>query len=396
MKIKNLDNINVNGKTILVRLDLNVPLINGQIVDTIRIDRSIETIQELQKNNAKIVLMSHFGRPEKADKNLSLRPIGHYLEQILNSKVKFLEDSIGAKVVEAVKNIHNGEIILLENLRFHAGEQKNDRDFAQKLASLGDLIVQDALSVAHRKHASTYGIAEFLPMVAGRALEKELNALEIGLEKPQTPVVAIVGGAKVSTKIDLLENLVKKVNALIIGGAMANNFLLAQGYNVGKSLIEPDAITKARQIIELAKQHNCVLILPIDAVVAWHFKENSPHQTYAIDAIAEDGMILDLGDASIEKIKDVIENAKSLLWNGPLGAFEMPPFDKATTIISKFVAAQTRENKLVSVAGGGDTLSALKHANVVKDFTYVSTAGGAFLEWLEGKELPTISLLKKN
>lgn len=396
MNIKTLDDIEVSSKVVLVRLDLNVPLVEGKVTDSTRIDRSIHTIKELQQKGAKIVLMSHFGRPKQADKSLSLAQIVPCLQEALDHSVKFVEDCIGEQVKAAVDELKDGDILLLENLRFHSGEQNNDADFAQELASLADVCVQDALSVAHRAHASTYGINQFIPMVAGRALEKEISALEIGLENPEHPVVAIVGGAKVSTKIDLLKNLVTKVDALVIGGAMANSFLLAQGFNMGKSLVEEDILPTANEIMELAQKANCAIILPIDAVVAWHFEANAPHQTYGVDAMPEDGMMLDIGDLTIAKIESVIEQAKTVLWNGPLGAFELHPFNRGTVSVAQIIAQRTEQNKLISVGGGGDTVSALNDAKAADKFTYLSTAGGAFLEWLEGKSLPTISLLMKN
>ena len=314
----------------------------------------------------------------------------------LRLSVAFAADCIGEKAVQAVAGMADGDVLMLENTRFHAEEEKNDPDFVNALAANGDVYVNDAFSAAHRAHASTEGLAHHMPAFAGRAMQAELEALEKGLGNPSRPVIAIVGGAKVSTKIDLLEHLIDKVDALVIGGGMANTFLHAQGHGVGQSLCEKDLADTARRIMAKAEQGSCAIILPVDAVVAWHFEANAPHRTYGVDAIPDDGMILDAGQQSFERIRTAIEDAATLVWNGPLGAFEMKPFDEATMNAAHFAATLTKAGNLVSVAGGGDTVAALNQAGIADDFTYVSTAGGAFLEWMEGKELPGVAVLKKD
>ncbi|MBA8900112.1 phosphoglycerate kinase [Phyllobacterium sp. P30BS-XVII] len=393
---KTLDDADVKGKRVLLRVDLNVPVANGHITDATRIERVAPTILELSKKGAKVILLAHFGRPKDGPTpEFTLKPISHAVAKVLGQNVHFAEDSIGEKAAEAVAKLNDGDILLLENTRFHKGEEKNDTVYVKALAANGDIYVNDAFSAAHRAHASTEGLAHVLPAYAGRTMQAELEALESGLGSPKRPVVAVVGGAKVSSKLDLLGNLVQKVDALVIGGGMANTFLAAQGVKVGKSLCEHDLADTAREIMAKAQAANCTIILPVDAVVAWHFEANAPSHAYGLDAIPEDGMILDVGPQSIERIKGAIDDAATLVWNGPLGAFELTPFDKATVAAARHVAERTKSGHLVSVAGGGDTVAALNHAGVADDMTYISTAGGAFLEWMEGKPLPGVDVLKR-
>ncbi|MBD9455092.1 phosphoglycerate kinase [Rhizobium sp. RHZ02] len=395
---KTLDDLNdVAGKRVLVRVDLNVPVKDGKVTDTTRIERVAPTILELSNKGAKVILLAHFGRPKDGpSQDLSLSLVAPSVEEVLDHSVATAGDCIGAAAAEAVGAMKNGDILLMENTRFHKGEEKNDPDFVKALAANGDIYVNDAFSAAHRAHASTEGLAHHLPAHAGRTMQAELEALESGLGNPARPVVAIVGGAKVSTKIDLLMNLVKKVDALVIGGGMANTFIAARGTNVGKSLCEHDLADTAKQIMIEAATAGCAIILPEDGVVAREFKANAANETVAIDAIPNDAMVLDVGPKSVEAIKAWIERANTLVWNGPLGAFEIEPFDKATVTAAKFAAERTKAGKLTSVAGGGDTVSALNHAGVADDFSYVSTAGGAFLEWMEGKVLPGVAVLNKH
>lgn len=394
---KTLDDLNdIAGKRVLVRVDLNVPMKDGKVTDTTRIERVAPTILELSGKGAKVILLAHFGRPKDGPSpDLSLSLIAPAVEKVLNHKVQTATDVIGDAAASAVAALNNGDILLLENTRFHKGEEKNDPEFVKALAANGDIYVNDAFSAAHRAHASTEGLAHHLPAHAGRTMQAELEALEQGLGNPTRPVVAIVGGAKVSTKIDLLMNLVKKVDALVIGGGMANTFIAARGTNVGKSLCEHDLADTARQIMIEAATSGCAIILPEDGVVAREFKAGAANETVAIDAIPEDAMVLDVGAKSIAAINAWIERANTLVWNGPLGAFEIEPFDKATVAVAKYAAERTKADKLTSVAGGGDTVSALNHAGVADDFSYVSTAGGAFLEWMEGKPLPGVDVLSK-
>ena len=392
---KTLDDLtDIAGKRVLVRVDLNVPVADGKVSDATRIERVAPTIKELSDKGAKVILLAHFGRPKGepvADQSLSL--IAPAVEEVLDQKVAFASDCIGQPAADAIAAMQNGDILLLENTRFHKGEEKNLPEFVAELAKNGDIFVNDAFSAAHRAHASTEGLAHHMPAYAGRTMQAELEALEKGLGQPARPVVAIVGGAKVSTKIDLLSNLVKKVDALVIGGGMANTFLAAQGINVGKSLCEHDLAETAKQILANADAAGCAIVLPVDGVVAREFKAGAANETVAIDAIPADSMMLDVGPKSVEAVNEWISKAQTLVWNGPLGAFEIPPFDTATVAAAKHAAEQTRAGKLVSVAGGGDTVSALNHAGVADDFSYVSTAGGAFLEWMEGKELPGVAVL---
>jgi len=377
---RTLDDIGqVNGKRVLVRVDLNVPVADGKVTDATRIERVAPTIIELADKGAKVVLLAHFGRPKDGPSpEFSLEPIARATADILGRPVAFVSDCIGEKAAGAVFAMMPGDITLLENTRFYKGEEKNDPDFADKLAANGDLYVNDAFSAAHRAHASTEGLAHRLPAYAGRTMQAELEALEKGLGNPAKPVVAIVGGAKISTKLDLLMNLVRKVDALVIGGGMANTFLAARGTDVGKSLCEHDLAQTARQIMIEAATAGCAIILPSDAVVAKEFKAGAASQSVAIDKVPADGMILDLGPKTVTTIGEWIDRAATLVWNGPLGAFEIEPFDRATVDAAQHAAKRTREGRLVSVAGGGDTVAALNLAGVVDDFTYVSTAGGAF------------------
>jgi len=397
MTFKTLDNLtDIAGKRVLVRVDLNVPVKDGKVTDATRIERVAPTIAELSKKGAKVVLLAHFGRPKgEVVADMSLEQIFPAVNAVLGTTVRFAPDCIGEKAAAAVASMQNGDILLLENTRFHKGEEKNNPDFTAALAANGDIYVNDAFSAAHRAHSSTEGLAHLLPAYAGRTMQAELEALEKGLGNPARPVVAIVGGAKVSTKIDLLMNLVKKVDALVIGGGMANTFLAARGTDVGKSLCEHDLADTAKQIMIEAATATCAIVLPEDGVVAREFKANAENEVVDVSAIPADAMMLDVGPKTTEAVKDWISRAATLVWNGPLGAFEIAPFDAATVAAAKHAAARTKEGKLVSVAGGGDTVAALNHAGVADDFTYVSTAGGAFLEWMEGKPLPGVDVLKQ-
>lgn len=395
-RFKTLDDIGeVKGKRVLVRVDLNVPMENGKVSDLTRIERVAPTILELSDKGAKVILLAHFGRPKDGpDPALSLEPIARATSNVIGRPVAFVSDCVGEKAQGAIFSLNPGDILLLENTRFYKAEEKNDPEFTKQLAADGDIFVNDAFSAAHRAHSSTEGLAHLLPSYAGRTMQAELEALEKGLGNPAKPVVAIVGGAKVSTKIDLLMNLVKKVDALVIGGGMANTFLAARGVNVGKSLCEHDLAATAKQIMIEAAGAGCAIILPSDAVVAREFKAGATNEVVGVDAVPADAMILDLGPKTVAAISDWIDRAATLVWNGPLGAFEIEPFDKATVAAAKHAASRTKAGKLVSVAGGGDTVAALNHAGVADDFTYVSTAGGAFLEWMEGKALPGVEVLK--
>jgi phosphoglycerate kinase len=392
---KTLDQADVKGKRVLLRVDLNVPMENGRVTDATRIERVAPTVTEIADRGGKVILLAHFGRPKGPDPKESLKPIAAAVAHVVKRDVAFAEDCIGDKAQAAVAAMKPGDILLLENTRFHKGEEKNDPAFVAELAKLGDLWVNDAFSAAHRAHASTEGLGHKLPAYAGRTMQAELEALEKALGTRRKPVIAIVGGAKVSTKLGLLENLIGKVEALVIGGAMANTFLHAQGIKVGKSLHEKDMADTARRILDKAEAKGCAIILPVDAIVAFHFEANTPSHAYGVDAIPAEGMMLDVGGQSIERIKGAIDDAATLVWNGPLGAFEMHPFEKATIEIAKHAAAHTRTGKLVSVGGGGDTVAALNMAGVTEQFTYVSTAGGAFLEWMEGKPLPGVEVLRQ-
>jgi phosphoglycerate kinase len=394
MAFRTLDDLDVKGKRVIVRADLNVPFADGQVSDALRIVRQAPTLRELADKGARVIVLSHFGRPKgKAVASMSLQPVAAPLADEIGRPVAFAPDCIGIKAQEAVAKLKDGEVLLLENTRFHPQEEQNERGFAKELAALGDIFVNDAFSAAHRAHASTAGIADFLPSAAGRAMEAELRHLEKALGNPERPVMAVVGGAKVSSKIALLENLVAKVQTLVIGGAMANTFLAAQGCLVGHSLYEPEYLETARRIAAAAGQSGCVLLLPTDVVVAKEFKKDAAHRTVGTGEIGADEMVLDVGPATIAEFTAALAAARTLVWNGPFGAFETAPFDAGTVAAAKAVAAATRAGRLLSVAGGGDTVAALAHAGVEDDFTYVSTAGGAFLEWLEGKTLPGVQAL---
>ncbi|MER2267729.1 phosphoglycerate kinase [Methylobacterium oxalidis] len=383
------------GKRVLLRVDLNVPMEGDRVTDATRIERVVPTIREIADAGGRVVLLAHFGRPKgKPDPKDSLKPVVETLSRHLGRPVAFAEDCVGEAAETAVAALKDGDVLLLENTRYHPGEEKNDPAFTDALARNGDIYVNEAFSAAHRAHASTEGLAHRLPAFAGRLMQAELDALTKGLEAPARPVIALVGGAKVSSKIDLLQNLVSKVDMLVIGGGMANTFLHAQGKGVGKSLCERDLADTATRILEAARAANCRIILPVDAVVASEFKANAAHETVSVDAVPETGMILDAGPASVAEIDAAIDTAATLVWNGPLGAFELTPFDAATVAAAQHAAERTKAGRLVSVAGGGDTVAALNHAGAGEDFTYISTAGGAFLEWLEGKELPGVEALR--
>ena len=392
---RTLDDAEVAGKRVLLRVDLNVPTENGRVTDTTRIERVAPTIEEIAGKGGKVVLLAHFGRPKgKPDEAYSLRPVAAAVADIIKRPVAFCTDCIGKTAADAIDKMKNGDVLLLENTRFYKGEEKNDPAHVAELAKLGDIYVNDAFSAAHRAHATTEGLAHKLPAYCGRAMQKELEALGLALGNPARPVAAIVGGAKVSTKLDLLGNLVNKVDFLIIGGGMANTFLFAQGKHVGKSLCEKDLAETARGIVAAAEKANCRILLPVDATVAKELKAHTPAHVVDIDHVAEDEMILDIGPKSVVGVEEVLGQIKTLVWNGPPGAFETPPFDEATMAIAKTAASLTKNGKLKSVAGGGDTVAALNEANVADDFTYVSTAGGAFLEWMEGKALPGVEALR--
>ena len=396
LAIANADAADVKGKVIFFRTDLNVPMADGKITDTTRIDRTAPGIADLAQKGAKVVVAAHYGRPkgQRVD-DMSLRPIAPALAEAVGREVAFIDDCIGGDVTAAINTMADGDVILLENLRFHAGEEKGDPDFANTLADGIDLYVNDAFSASHRAHASISIIAGLVPAYAGPLMAAELSALAAALEMPQKPVAAVVGGAKVSTKLAVLEHLLDKVDALIIGGGMANTFLYAQGVDIGASLAEPDMADQARTIMASADQKNCRIILPVDVVVAKEFKEGaaSRHLTIGEDTLDADDMILDAGPETVALAVDALNAAKTLVWNGPMGAFEIKPFDAATVDLARQAAILTRMNGLISVAGGGDTVAALAAAGVGNKFHYVSTAGGAFLEWMEGKTLPGVAAL---
>ncbi len=397
-KFRTLDDIDPAGKRVLVRVDLNVPMKDGRVTDATRIERLAPTLLDLAGRGGKVIVLSHFGRPKgKPDPAFSLKPLVAPLSQALGGRpVAFAADCIGPEAERVVKALAPGGIALLENLRFHPEEEANDPAFAKSLAALGDLYVNDAFSAAHRAHASTAALAHLLPAAAGRLMQAELEALGAALETPKRPVAALVGGAKVSTKLDLLSFIVKKVDVLAIGGAMANTLLFAQGVEVGKSLCERDMAETARGILAAAKAAGCTLMLPVDAVVAREFKANAATETVAIDRVPADAMILDIGPQTVAALGAKLAECKTVIWNGPVGAFETPPFDRGTVALARRVAELTKSGALLSVAGGGDTVAALAQAGVTESLTYVSTAGGAFLEWLEGRELPGVAALARN
>jgi len=393
---RTLDNADVKGKRVLVRVDLNVPMADGTVADLTRIRAVAPTINEVAGKGGKAILLAHFGRPKgERVAAMSLEPVVPALAEVLGRPVAFADDCVGDEAAAAVAAMSDGDVLLLENTRYHKGEEKNDAAFVDALAKLGDLYVNDAFSAAHRAHASTEGLARKLPAFAGRAMQAELVALAAALAAPKRPLVAIVGGAKVSSKIDVLEHLVAKVDALVIGGGMANTFLLAKGIVVGTSLAEPDLADTAKRIMAAADKTGHAIVLPVDVVVAAELKAGVAALTVAVDAVPANRMILDLGPNSIAAVNAHIDRAATLVWNGPLGAFEVPPFDAATVAVARHAAARTGAGKLLSVAGGGETVAALDHAGAARDFSFVSTAGGAFLEWLEGKALPGVEALRR-
>ncbi len=394
---RTLDDLSdLTGKRVLVRIDLNVPMADGKVSDDTRIQAAKPTVLDIVKKGGKAIILAHFGRPKEGpEEKFSLKQVIPAVSAILGKPVAFAPDCVGPDAEAAVAAMKDGDVLVLENTRFHKGEEKNDPLFTAELAKLGDIYVSDAFSAAHRAHASTAGLANYLPAYAGRAMQKELEALEAALGDPKRPVVAVVGGAKVSSKIDVLLHLVEKVDALVIGGGMANTFLLAKGIAVGKSLAEPDLAETARKIMAAADKSGCALVLPVDAVVASEFKAGAAATTVAIGDVPADQMILDVGPKSVEAVNQWIDKAATLVWNGPLGAFEVPPFDKATVAAARHAAERTAAGKLLSVAGGGDTVSALNHAGIADKFSFISTAGGAFLEWMEGKQLPGVEVLRR-
>lgn len=394
MSWKTLDDMDLDGKRVLVRVDINVPVENGVVTDATRIERIAPTVLDILAKGGKPILLAHFGRPKgKVMLDMSLRVTVPALEAALGRKVRLIETLEGAE--NLTHEAQASDVLLLENIRFHPGEEANDPEFAARLARLGDVYCNDAFSAAHRAHASTEGLTHHLPSCAGRLMQAELEALEAALGAPKRPVVAVVGGAKVSTKLDLLGNLVEKVDTLVIGGGMANTFLAALGLDVGKSLCEHEMTATAREIMLKAGAAKCAVLLPADVVVAREFKAGAPHEVVGAHACPPDAMILDAGPQAVARITDALDRAKTLIWNGPLGAFEIDPFGAATNAAAGHAAALSRAGKLISVAGGGDTVAALNRAGAAEDFTYISTAGGAFLEWMEGKDLPGVAALKR-
>jgi len=396
MAFHTLEDAELQGKRALVRVDFNVPMADGEVSDDTRLRAAVPTIEKLRAGGAKVILLAHFDRPKgKVVASMSLRPIAGALAKVLGRPVAFAEDCIGPKARTAVNALEPGDVLLLENVRFHAGEEANDRTFANELAANGDLYVNDAFSAAHRAHASTERLAHLLPAYAGEQMRLELTALDQALGHPERPVLGIVGGSKVSTKLDLLSHLVTKLDKLAIGGGMANTFLYAQGHDVGASYCEKDLAETAREIIRLAGQNNCKLFLPLDIVVAEKLAPGAPARVRDVGSIDDEERILDAGPETVERLCRAMANSKTLIWNGPLGVFEMPPFDRGTVEAARYAAALAKAGKLVAVAGGGDTVAALNAAGVVDDFTFVSTAGGAFLEWMEGKTLPGVAALSR-
>jgi len=394
--IRTIDDFDVAGKRVLVRVDFNVPMKDGKVTDSTRIDRTVPSLEELAGKGAKVIVLSHLGRP-KGKKNLEFtqKAVAEALAAALGKPVAFAPDCIGPEAKAVVDALKPGEYAMLENVRFYAEEEKNDLEFAKKLAEMGDILVSDAFSCSHRAHASVEALARLIPSCAGRLMQQEIEALSAALEAPARPAAALVGGAKISTKLDVLGNLTEKVDQVIIGGAMANTFLAAQGKDVGKSLCEHEMLDSARAILEKAKKNGCEIVLPTDAVVAGEFKEGAPSTTVGVDDVPADKMILDVGPKSVAALGVRLAGLKTLMWNGPLGAFEVSPFDTGTNAVAQEAARLTKAGKLMSVAGGGDTVAALAHAGVEEDFSYISTAGGAFLEWLEGKTLPGVAVLRK-
>lgn len=389
------DLTNVQGKKILLRVDFNVPVQDGAITDTTRIERALPTIRELKDKGAIVILVAHFGRPKGKDLSESLRLIAEKTSELLGETVTFIEDTIGEQTQQAVNALQAGQVAMLENVRFYPEEEKNDPEFAKQLAALADIYVNDAFSAAHRAHASIEGVAKLRPAYAGRLMEEELSALQNGLEKPQRPTMAIVGGSKISTKLSVLNNLVQKVDYLVLGGGMQNTFFAAQDIEVGKSLCERDMIPEAKKIMETAEKAGCKIVLPVDRVAVKEFGANVPFTVVPSDQLPADQEGVDIGPATVENVSNILKTCKTVLWNGPMGVFELKPFDNGTNGLAKAVADLTKNGTLVSVAGGGDTVAALEQAGVIDDFTYVSTAGGAFLEWMEGKTLPGVEVLQR-
>ena len=393
-KLKSTDGLDVKGKRVLVRADLNVPAKNGVVTDATRLERVVPGLKDLASRGARVIVLSHFGRPKDGpDKENSLAPVAAELGKLAGAPVALAPDCVGDAVAAAVSALPEGGILVLENTRFHKGEEKNDPEFVKAIAALGDIFVNDAFSAAHRAHATTEGLARLLPAYAGPLMMEEINALRTALEQPKRPVAAVVGGAKVSTKIPVLTNLSAKVDKLIIGGGMANTFLLAGGVEIGKSLAEPDLLETAREIMHAAKSRSCEIVLPQDVVVAERFEAGAPARTVLTMDVSPGDMILDVGPKTVAHYVDVLSRCETLLWNGPLGAFEISPFGEGTFALARAAAERTKAGSLASVAGGGDTVAALNAAGVTDDFTYVSSAGGAFLEWLEGRELPGVAAL---
>ena len=393
--LRSLDGAELDNKRVLVRVDLNVPIEDGKVADATRIERSVPTIREIADRGGKVILLSHFGRPKGPDTKNSLKPLVPVIAAVLGRPVGFVPDCIGKEARTAVDAMRRGDVLCLENTRFHDGEERNDPQFVAQLAALGDIFVNDAFSASHRAHASVEGLGHRLPAYAGRAMQEEVETLTNVLESPTRPLAAIVGGAKISTKLELLGNLCAKVETLIIGGGMANTFLAARGIGVGRSLCEHELAKAALDIEAKAKAQGCEIMLPDDAVVATEFKAHAPHRVAALDDIKPAEMILDIGPRSIAAIKAKLHNVATLVWNGPVGAFELPPFEEGTVALAREAASLTAAGKLTSIGGGGDTVAALNRAGVAEKFTYVSTAGGAFLEWLEGKALPGVEALRK-
>ncbi|CUH44014.1 phosphoglycerate kinase [Ruegeria atlantica] len=393
---KTLDDMDLNGKRVLVRVDINVPVVDGVVTDATRIERIVPTVKDILAAGGKPILLAHFGRPGgERRQNLSLKQLVPTLETAFGTKVRFGDDCVGIEAETAAANLGAGEVLLLENTRFHAAETKNSPELAAGMAKMGDVYCNDAFSAAHRAHSSTEALARLLPACAGRLMQQELSALEAALGAPKRPVTAVVGGAKVSTKLDLLGNLIEKVDYLIIGGGMANTFLVAQGVNVGKSLAETAMKDTAAEILANAETTGCQIVLPRDVVVAEKFEAHAPSQILPADQCPEDSMILDAGPETVAEITAILDKSQTLIWNGPLGAFEIEPFDVATNAAALKAAELTRSGRLVSVAGGGDTVAALNASGAAKDFSYISTAGGAFLEWMEGKTLPGVAALEQ-
>jgi len=393
MTFQTLDMLDAHGKVVLLRADLNVPMQEGEVTDTTRLDRIIPTIRQLQKQNAKIVILAHFGRPKGKDPKESLKPVAEKLGALLNEPVFFVPDCIGDAVRMQISTLMPKDVMVLENLRYYPEEEKNDAAFARQLAELGDVYVNDAFSVSHRAHASVESIAHILPAYAGLLMQEELNALQNALEKPQHPVAAIVGGSKISTKLSVLHNLVQKVDYLLLGSGMANTFFLNQGIEVGKSICEPDMKDEATKIMDAAKKSGCQILFPVDRIAVREFGRNVPFEVVAVNQMKADQESLDIGPATVKKYQDILQQCKTVLWNGPMGAFEFEPFNAGTNALAQTVGDLTKAGKMISVAGGGDTVLALEQAGVIDQFTYVSAAGGAFLEWLEGKTLPGIQAL---